>query len=173
MDGIIVEGGARLEGEVAISGAKNAALPIMAATLLAPGVFKLSNVPSLADVRTMGHVLRVLGASVEPVDWDHPVFAGFPLQAWRYWNGDHGVTHSAAIVPMDEGVLAGGGMGGYQIGAVVAEYGLGDGLFFVSLVDAVGRYGSDCVATHYVNNLLEYMLSATKLVYEAMKLLVH
>jgi UDP-N-acetylglucosamine 1-carboxyvinyltransferase len=68
MDRIIIEGGQRLEGEVSISGAKNAALPIMAATLLAPGVFKLANVPSLADVRTMGHVLRVLGAAVEHHD---------------------------------------------------------------------------------------------------------
>jgi UDP-N-acetylglucosamine 1-carboxyvinyltransferase len=65
MDRIVVEGGARLEGEVRISGAKNAALPIMAATLLTPGVFKLTNVPSLVDVRTMGHVLRVLGAQVD------------------------------------------------------------------------------------------------------------
>ena len=68
MDRIIIEGGARLEGEVKISGAKNAALPIMAATLLAPGAFELRNVPSLADVRTMGHVLRVLGASVDHHD---------------------------------------------------------------------------------------------------------
>ncbi|MBD3348618.1 MAG: UDP-N-acetylglucosamine 1-carboxyvinyltransferase [Candidatus Eisenbacteria bacterium] len=68
MDKIIIDGGQRLEGEVTISGAKNAALPIMAATLLAPGVFHLGNVPSLADVRTMGHVLRVLGAAVEHHD---------------------------------------------------------------------------------------------------------
>ena len=68
MDRILVEGGARLEGEVRIGGAKNAALPIMAATLLAPGVFELHNVPSLADVRTMGHVLRVLGASIDHHD---------------------------------------------------------------------------------------------------------
>jgi UDP-N-acetylglucosamine 1-carboxyvinyltransferase len=71
MDRIVIEGGARLEGEVRISGAKNAALPVMAATLLAPGVFKLSNVPSLVDVRTMGHVLRVLGAEVD--DHDHSI----------------------------------------------------------------------------------------------------
>ncbi len=68
MDRIVIEGGARLEGKVQISGAKNAALPIMAATLLAPGVFKLTNVPSLVDVRTMGHVLRVLGAQVDHHD---------------------------------------------------------------------------------------------------------
>ncbi len=64
MDRILVRGGARLTGEVEIGGAKNAALPIMAATLLAPGVFELTNVPSLVDVSTMGHVLRVLGAQV-------------------------------------------------------------------------------------------------------------
>ena len=68
MDRIVIAGGARLEGEVRIGGAKNAALPIMAATLLAPGVFTLTNVPSLVDVRTMGHVLRVLGAQVDHHD---------------------------------------------------------------------------------------------------------
>jgi UDP-N-acetylglucosamine 1-carboxyvinyltransferase len=68
MDKIVIEGGARLEGEVEISGAKNAALPIMAATLLTPGVFRLTNVPSLVDVRTMGNVLRVLGAQVDHHD---------------------------------------------------------------------------------------------------------
>jgi len=68
MDKIVVEGGPRLEGVVEISGAKNATLPIMAATLLAPGVFRITNVPSLLDVRTMGHVLRVLGAQVEHHD---------------------------------------------------------------------------------------------------------
>jgi UDP-N-acetylglucosamine 1-carboxyvinyltransferase len=64
MDKIIVTGGARLSGSVEIGGSKNAALPIMAATLLTPGTFKLTNVPSLVDVRTMGHVLRVLGCQV-------------------------------------------------------------------------------------------------------------
>jgi UDP-N-acetylglucosamine 1-carboxyvinyltransferase len=68
MDKIVIQGGERLSGEVRVSGAKNATLPIMAATLLAPGVFRLANVPSLADVRTMGHVLRVLGAQVEHDD---------------------------------------------------------------------------------------------------------
>jgi UDP-N-acetylglucosamine 1-carboxyvinyltransferase len=64
MDKIVVRGGTKLRGDVEIGGAKNAALPIMAATLLAPGVHMLTNVPSLVDVRTMGHVLRVLGAQV-------------------------------------------------------------------------------------------------------------
>ena len=68
MDKIVVQGGERLTGEVRISGAKNAALPIMAATLLTPGKFVLSNVPRLRDVVTMEHVLRVLGAQVEHHD---------------------------------------------------------------------------------------------------------
>jgi len=68
MDSIVVQGGEKLSGEVRISGAKNAALPIMAATLLTPGTFVLSNVPRLRDVVTMEHVLRVLGAQVEHHD---------------------------------------------------------------------------------------------------------
>jgi UDP-N-acetylglucosamine 1-carboxyvinyltransferase len=63
MDKIIIEGGHRLEGEVTISGAKNAALPILAATLLAPGVHTLSNVPRLVDIRTIKKLLGRLGAS--------------------------------------------------------------------------------------------------------------
>ncbi len=68
MDKIVVEGGNRLRGDIRISGAKNATLPMMAATLLTRGRSTLSNVPSLRDVRTMGHVLRVLGAQVEYTD---------------------------------------------------------------------------------------------------------
>jgi UDP-N-acetylglucosamine 1-carboxyvinyltransferase len=49
---------------VAISGAKNAALPVMAATLLAPGVHRLRNVPDLLDTRTFARVLEQLGAKV-------------------------------------------------------------------------------------------------------------
>ncbi|MBD3367399.1 MAG: UDP-N-acetylglucosamine 1-carboxyvinyltransferase [Candidatus Eisenbacteria bacterium] len=68
MDGIVVRGGNRLRGSIRISGAKNATLPMMAATLLTRGRSTLTNVPSLRDVRTMGHVLRVLGAQVEYSD---------------------------------------------------------------------------------------------------------
>ena len=53
-----------LSGEVEISGAKNAVLPVMAATLLASGVSRIRNVPNLKDVRTMADVLRVVGARV-------------------------------------------------------------------------------------------------------------
>ncbi len=61
---VVVEGGARLEGEVAISGAKNAVLPILCATLLADGPMTLRNVPHLHDVHTTARLLAELGARV-------------------------------------------------------------------------------------------------------------
>ncbi len=64
MDALVIQGGRPLSGRVAISGAKNAALPVMAATLLAPGVHRLRNCPQLVDTRTFGKVLEVLGARV-------------------------------------------------------------------------------------------------------------
>lgn len=64
MDKIIIEGGRRLKGEVRISGAKNAALPILASTILAPGTSKISNTPDLIDISTMGKILTHLGAKV-------------------------------------------------------------------------------------------------------------
>ncbi len=68
MDALVIRGGRRLEGRVNISGSKNAALPVMCATLLAPGVHKLRNVPQLVDTRTMARVLEKLGAKVEFTD---------------------------------------------------------------------------------------------------------
>ncbi len=65
MDSIKIEGGARLEGVIDISPAKNAVLPLMTAALLARGVSKLTRVPDLADVRTLGKLLANLGAEVE------------------------------------------------------------------------------------------------------------
>ncbi|HYM80830.1 MAG TPA: UDP-N-acetylglucosamine 1-carboxyvinyltransferase [Candidatus Limnocylindria bacterium] len=65
MDALVIQGGRKLNGRVEISGAKNAALPVMAATLLSPGVHTLRNVPLLADTRTMARVLEQLGARVE------------------------------------------------------------------------------------------------------------
>jgi UDP-N-acetylglucosamine 1-carboxyvinyltransferase len=65
MESITISGGARLRGEVRVGGAKNAALPILAATLLAPGQHRVRNVPQLRDVDTMGRLLAVLGARVE------------------------------------------------------------------------------------------------------------
>src|SRR5689334_13549167 len=68
MDKIVVEGGARLEGTIPISGAKNAALPLLAAALLPSGASTFKNVPRLADVRTMAKLLRMLGWNVEGDD---------------------------------------------------------------------------------------------------------
>ena len=65
MDKIVVEGGARLAGKIPISGAKNAALPLLAAALLPSGASTFKNVPQLADVRTMGKLLRMLGWTVD------------------------------------------------------------------------------------------------------------
>src|SRR3954466_16108037 len=61
MDKIVVEGGARLVGKIPISGAKNAALPLLAAALLPSGASTYKNVPQLADVRTMAKLLHMLG----------------------------------------------------------------------------------------------------------------
>jgi UDP-N-acetylglucosamine 1-carboxyvinyltransferase len=62
---IIIEGGRRLKGEVTISGAKNAALKLMAASLLLGDTSEIYNVPQLTDVYMMVSVLRSLGAEVE------------------------------------------------------------------------------------------------------------
>ena len=65
MQKIVVTGGVSLQGEVRISGAKNAVLPILCATLLADGPVDIGNVPHLHDVVTTIKLLRELGASVE------------------------------------------------------------------------------------------------------------
>ena len=65
MDAFVVTGVKRLKGRVRAGGAKNAALPIMAAALLADSPVRLKNVPNLADIRTMTRLLRELGMRVE------------------------------------------------------------------------------------------------------------
>lgn len=64
MDRIIINGGERLIGEVTVSGSKNAALPIFAASLLADGTNVIRNVPDLVDIRTITKVLSNLGVKV-------------------------------------------------------------------------------------------------------------
>ena len=64
MQKIVVEGGAALNGEVQISGAKNAVLPILCATLLADGPVSITNVPHLHDVVTTAKLLGELGAGI-------------------------------------------------------------------------------------------------------------
>jgi UDP-N-acetylglucosamine 1-carboxyvinyltransferase len=65
MEKMILEGGYRLVGEVSVSGAKNAALPLFAASLLADGWITLHNVPALADIRTISRLLRQMGVKIE------------------------------------------------------------------------------------------------------------
>jgi UDP-N-acetylglucosamine 1-carboxyvinyltransferase len=65
VDKIVIEGGQRLRGAVRVSGAKNAALPILASSLLAKGRSTYRNMPNLGDVRTMRRLLGDLGAEVE------------------------------------------------------------------------------------------------------------
>ena len=68
MDKLLITGGKRLAGEVTISGAKNAALPILCAGLLTAEAVALSNVPHLQDVSTMLKLLRQMGLAVEQDD---------------------------------------------------------------------------------------------------------
>jgi UDP-N-acetylglucosamine 1-carboxyvinyltransferase len=68
MDVIKVEGGHPITGEVRVEGAKNSALKLMAATIMAPGVNTLTNVPNISDVHVMGKVLKRLGATIEVAD---------------------------------------------------------------------------------------------------------
>ena len=65
MDVIRVVGGCPISGEVTVEGAKNSALKLMAASIMAPGVTTLQNVPNIADVHVMGKVLKRLGATIE------------------------------------------------------------------------------------------------------------
>ena len=68
MDVIKVEGGLPVSGEIRVEGAKNSALKLMAATIMAPGVNTLTNVPNISDVHVMGKVLKRLGATIDVVD---------------------------------------------------------------------------------------------------------
>ena len=65
MDCIVINGGNPLKGEVNVSGSKNAALPIMVATLLAEGCHKISGVPNLRDIHTLAKLLTHLGAEIQ------------------------------------------------------------------------------------------------------------
>src|SRR5437868_9860083 len=65
MDAIEITGGKRLQGEVSVSGSKNATLPQIAASLLASGTSVFRGAPDLADIRTLGRLLTHMGARVE------------------------------------------------------------------------------------------------------------
>jgi UDP-N-acetylglucosamine 1-carboxyvinyltransferase len=78
VDKLRIRGGRPLEGEVPISGAKNAALPIMCAALLSEQPLRLTNVPYLMDVRTMAKLLRTMGVTADP-----PIDGRMALHAGR------------------------------------------------------------------------------------------
>jgi len=67
MSTLLIEGGHRLEGRVAVEGNKNAALPLLAACLLTDGECVLHNVPRIGDVEVMARLLLDLGAEVEGI----------------------------------------------------------------------------------------------------------
>ena len=64
MDQIRIQGGKRLHGRVRVSGAKNAALPLMAASLLTDETLTLANLPRLADIETMASLLQQHGVAI-------------------------------------------------------------------------------------------------------------
>ncbi|NRA42531.1 MAG: UDP-N-acetylglucosamine 1-carboxyvinyltransferase, partial [Pseudomonadales bacterium] len=64
MDKLIIQGGTQLSGEIRISGAKNSALPILAATILCKEPVKISNLPHLHDITTMIELLVAMGIDV-------------------------------------------------------------------------------------------------------------
>ena len=69
MEKLVIQGGTRLQGEVTISGAKNAAVALIPATLLIDGVCTLENLPNISDVQIQCEILKDLGAKVE---WLNP-----------------------------------------------------------------------------------------------------
>ena len=90
MDKFAVSGGRTLDGEVAVSGAKNAALPMLAASILSAEPLRLGNLPDLRDVHTMLGLLKILGAGVNgsapgttSVWLDHPESFSAPYELVR------------------------------------------------------------------------------------------
>ena len=65
MDKFVIKGGKRLEGEIAISGSKNEALPLIVASILSDDASVIRNIPNIADVKSMVQVLEMLGAGLE------------------------------------------------------------------------------------------------------------
>jgi len=86
MDRFVIHGGVPVRGTVEISGAKNAALPCLAACLLTDESVLLDNLPAVRDIQTTIHLLRTLGVSVEelgPADSTPPVRQRLHVQAQK------------------------------------------------------------------------------------------
>ena len=75
MEKYVIKGGNRLHGEVEISGAKNAALAILAAAVMSDETVTIENVPDVRDTRVVLEAIRDIGAIVEKVDkWDNLLY---------------------------------------------------------------------------------------------------
>ena len=85
MDRLVIDGGSPLQGRVQVSGAKNAALPCIAAALLTEGTVALSRLPAVSDIRTMLKVLQALGCAVERRDDENgfEYLAAMEPRGWR------------------------------------------------------------------------------------------
>ena len=68
MDSIVIQGGAQLHGDIPVSGAKNSAIKLMAASILTDQPLRLTNMPRLADTRFLGQLLRQFGIEVTESD---------------------------------------------------------------------------------------------------------
>lgn len=73
MEKFVIEGGERLGGAVRVSGSKNAVLPVLAATLLREGAYRIDSVPRLRDVDSMVKLLSYIGARCER--WGTPAWS--------------------------------------------------------------------------------------------------
>ncbi len=97
MDAFVVRGGCRLSGEVVVSGAKNSALKLLAAALLAEGTSRIRNVPDIVDVHTMLAMLEHLGAAVA-VREDADVLIGVPAEIGQETSSDLAARLRASLV---------------------------------------------------------------------------
>ena len=83
---VSIQGGRRLKGEIQISGAKNSALPLMAASLLTESSVKLSNIPEVADITTMKSLLALHGASLNIINGKKSAKRTLSIQAGKITN---------------------------------------------------------------------------------------
>ena len=80
LEQFIVQGETHLNGEVTISGAKNAAVAIIPATILAQGKCVIENIPNISDIKVLFQILRALGASVQML-----ICAPLTICSVRFW----------------------------------------------------------------------------------------
>ena len=97
MEKYVIKGGCRLTGEVNISGAKNAAVAIIPATILADSPCRLENLPDISDVKTLTYILESMGAKVEYLD-RHTVEIDPPHRGHRHGFGGHCPAHPRLLL---------------------------------------------------------------------------